>query len=93
MIHYINHLTNPFQANEIDQPAQICLSEENGMIKVNKTLAFDPQLKSINKYLQAMMVDKSLDKFRLVKSYKKKKTVVPSNLIKTSNMFECLKEE
>ena len=52
------------------------------------------------------MVDKSgcdglgmnklpLDKFRLVKSYKKKKkkTVVPSNLIKTSNMFECLKEE
>ena len=57
-------------------------------IKVN-TLAVDPYLKFIHKYLQAMMVDQSgcdglgmnnlhFDKFRLVKSYKKnKKTVVP----------------
>ena len=51
MIHYITHLTNQFQAIEISQPAQNCPSEENGMIKVNNTLAFDPQLKSINKYL------------------------------------------
>ena len=41
------------------------------------------------------MIKLPLDKFRLVKSYnkKKKKTVLPSNFIKTSNMFECLKEE
>ena len=35
MLYHINHLTNPLQANEIDQPVQIDPSEEDGMIKVN----------------------------------------------------------